>query len=236
MTRTAAALLLALALPARALTLYTEDYPPFNMMEAGVVSGISTLVLREGLHRAGLGAHFELLPWTRALSLARTREDSCVYSAVRTPDREGDFKWIGPLVEDHIALFARADSPIKLARIADARAYRVGGYQSDAYGDYVERQGVTLERAPADLHNLPKLRAGRIDLWVAGAISGRYRARRDGYANEIREVVRGGDPRSTQMWLACNLRLDDEVFRRLDEGVRAAIAEGVVAIYTSRYQ
>ena len=67
-----------------------------------------------------------------------------------------------------IGLFARNDNPLKLTSIAQARSYRVGSYIGDAYGDYVERQGVPLDRTPSDANNLPKLMSGHIDLWVAG--------------------------------------------------------------------
>jgi polar amino acid transport system substrate-binding protein len=221
---------------AQPLALVTEDYPPFNMLEGSEVGGISTMIIREATRRAHIPAQFTLLPWSRALRLATIRSDTCIYSAVRTPEREAHFKWIGPLVDDKIALFARSDSDIRLNTMADAKAYRVGGYVADAYADYVVRQGVPVERAPADANNLPKLMVGHIDLWVAGSISGAYRARVGGYAGRIRQVVAAGDPADTQMWLACNPGVDAATFKRLNEAVHDVLEDGGAAAYAARYR
>ncbi|PHV09590.1 substrate-binding periplasmic protein [Chitinimonas sp. BJB300] len=122
---------------AHALTLTTEDYPPFNMFEQKKVVGISTDIVQEAAKRAGVPVTIQLLPWERALSMAKSDADTCVYSAVRTAEREKLFKWIGPLTTDEISLFALTDSPIKLSSIADAKKYKVGAYNGDAYGDYL---------------------------------------------------------------------------------------------------
>lgn len=229
-------LLAILSRPACALTLVTEDYPPFNMVEANQVGGVSTLMLREALKRTNLTAKFDLFPWARALALAEMRPDTCVYSTVRSPDREKKFKWAGPLVDDKIGLFARTENTIKLAQVSDAKGRLVGGYVADAYADFVERQGVIVDRAPSDVQNLAKLMARHIDLWIAGAISGPYRAKREGYANQIRMVVTGGNPSDTQMWLACNPAVADDTMKRLDTAIKAIISDGTAAGFLARYR
>jgi polar amino acid transport system substrate-binding protein len=218
------------------LSFVTEDYPPFNMIEHGEVGGISSLIVRAALTRAGLEGQFQILPWTRAQMLARNQNDTCMYSAVRTPEREPNYVWIGPLVDDRIALFGRVDHPIKLSNMAEAKKYRVGSYLGDAYGDYVERQGVELDRAPADVNNLAKLMSGRIDLWVAGSISGAYRANKSGYGKQIMQVIAAGDPKDTQMWLACNPSIDTEIFRKLGDAVRLVIEDGTASAIAARYR
>jgi polar amino acid transport system substrate-binding protein len=225
-----------LATTVSALSLVTEDYPPFNMLEENQVSGIASLILRDAIKRAGIRAQFDLYPWARALALAKARKDTCVYSTVRTPEREPQFRWIGPLVEDKIGLFATVENPIRLKTIADARGYRVGGYLSDAYGDYVEHQGVAIDRSPSDTNNLPKLMAGHIDLWVAGTIAGPYRAKREGLAGRVHLVVDGGEPQDTQMWLACNPGVDDATFQKLNDAVRQVLNDGSAARYAARYR
>ncbi|WP_374347593.1 substrate-binding periplasmic protein [Chitinimonas sp.] len=218
------------------LTLLTEDYPPFNMLEQNEVGGIASHIVREGLKRAAIDGQFQLLPWARAQMQTRSQADTCMYSAVRTAEREPNYVWIGPLVDDKIALFARADWPHKLGSMAEARKYQVGSYLGDAYGDYVERQGVTLDRAPADANNLPKLMSNRIDLWVAGSISGAYRASRLGLSSRIKQVFAAGDPKDTQMWLACNLAIDPDVYRRLNTAIHSVLDDGTAAAIAARYR
>lgn len=229
---------LSLTLPAQALQFVTEDSPPFNMMEDGVVGGISSLVIREALKRSGVEGHFTMLPWARAQFLTRQHADTCMYSAVRTPDREPHFLWIGPLAEDHIALFARRDNPVKLNSLADARRYRVGSYVDDAYGNYVESQGVPLDRASGDINNLPKLMKGRIDLWVSGSMVGAFRVKRAGLGDQIRQVlvVHADNVRATQVWLACNPGIDPLVFNKLKDAVNTVLEDGSAAAFAARYR
>ena len=232
------AIVLSLSTPTWALHFVTEDSPPFNMMEKGEVSGISSLIVREAIRRGGIEGRFTMLPWARAQLLARNHADTCMYSAVRTPDRESSFLWIGPLATDQIALFARRDSPVQLGSLADARRYRVGSYVGDAYGDYVGQQGVPLDRSPADANNLPKLMAGHIDLWVAGSIVGAYRARQAGLGDQIRLalVVPTTDLKATQVWLACNPGMNTLVFGKLREAVKSVLEDGSAAAFVGRYR
>jgi polar amino acid transport system substrate-binding protein len=231
-----AALLGMSAASTQALTLTTEDYPPFNMFEQKKVVGISTDIVQEASKRAGVPVTIQLLPWERALSMAKNDKDTCVYSAVRTAEREKLFKWIGPLTTDEISLFALVDSPIKLSSIADAKKYKVGAYNGDAYGDYLEKQGVKLDRVVTDTQNLPKLVSGRIDLWVAGANSGPYKAAREGMQGKIKSVFTAGDPKDSQMYMACNPSVSDEVVKKFNDAVSAMEKDGTSAKIGTKYK
>lgn len=226
------------AMPAMAVHFVTEDSPPFSMMEGGEVGGLSSLVIRESLKRSGIPGHFTMLPWARAQLLARKQADTCMYSAVRTSDREPHFLWIGPLAVDQIALFARRDKPVVLTSLADARRYRVGSYVGDAYGDYIARQGVTLDRAPTDGNNLPKLLSGHIDLWVAGSMVGSFRVKQAGLDDRVSQVmvVPVSDLSATRVWLACNRGMDPAVFTKLRDAVNSVLQDGTAASIAARYR
>lgn len=232
----AAGLALA-ATSAHALTFTTEDYPPFNLKGSdGKVAGISTDIVQEALKRAGLTASIQLLPWERALDMAKKQPDVCVYSAVRNAEREKLFKWVGPLVADEISLFAKGDSTISLSGPADAKKYKVGAYNGDAYGDFVEKQGIKLDRVANDAQNLPKLASGRIDLWVAGAKSGPYKALHEGSGIKIKQVLAMGDPKDSQMYLACNPGVPDDAVKKLNDAVAAIRKDGTADKIAKKYQ
>ncbi|GAB3259770.1 substrate-binding periplasmic protein [Chitinimonas naiadis] len=222
---------------AHALTFTTEDYPPFNLKGSdGKVAGISTEIVQEALKRAGLTAGIELLPWERALDMAKKQSDVCVFSAVRNAEREKLFKWVGPLVADDISLFAKADSSITLGSVADAKKYKIGAYNGDAYGDFAEKQGLKLERVPNDNQNLPKLASGRIELWVAGAKSGPYKASREGSGIKIKQLITMGDPKDSQMYLACNPSMPEETIKKLNDAVASIRKDGTADKIGKKYQ
>lgn len=104
------AVLALLSTQAMALTLTTEDYPPFNFAKDGgkTITGSSTDVMNEVLKRTGIKATIALLPWERAYKEARWMTKILgIYSTTRTEAREKLFKWVGPLVTDGHSSMAR---------------------------------------------------------------------------------------------------------------------------------
>jgi len=80
------------------LHLLTEDAPPANYSRDGGVHGLAVDLVRALSERTGDAARIDLLPWTRAYNLAQKNADTAVFSTVRTPEREGKFQWVGPLL------------------------------------------------------------------------------------------------------------------------------------------
>ena len=101
--------LIILSSPAQALTLTTEDYPPFNIVDAKSqqVSGISTEKVIEVMARAKESYTITAYPWVRAYQLAQKERDTCVFSTTRTPERVALFQWVGPLVKNNWYIFAK---------------------------------------------------------------------------------------------------------------------------------
>jgi polar amino acid transport system substrate-binding protein len=221
---------------ATSLILTTEDYPPFNIKgnSEKPISGISTDIVRELMKRAGITIDITMYPWQRALSIAASDSDSCVYSTVRTAKREASYKWVGPLTSDDWALFAPGDSKIKLQSLEDARNYRLGGYQGDAAGDFLVSHKFRVDLAESDKLNPQKLMAGRIDLWIAGVRTGPFVARREGVSN-IKPVLTFGEAKDYQMYLACNRALPDTLIARLNGLLKRMRADGTIAKILAKY-
>lgn len=174
-----AALLLAVSLPVSAapLVINTEDYPPFNYAGSqGQILGSATKVLRTALRAADIDAEFRLLPWARAYTAARLREQHCVYSTTRTAERETLFRWAGPLAVNEWAAFSLAERNIKAGSMDQLPPLRVGSFREDAVGNYVEAQGIEVLRARNERENLARLDAGLVDVIVTGKATGEFLA------------------------------------------------------------
>src|SRR3546814_13439216 len=77
----AAAIAALLALPpgpaaGEVLHLPTEQYAPFNFDQDGEIKGLGADQVREIMRRSGLAYDMELLPWSRAIGLARAGSDA----------------------------------------------------------------------------------------------------------------------------------------------------------------
>jgi len=106
----------------------TEEWPPYNYTENGVVVGPVTDAVRAILDRTGLDYTIECLPWARAYGLARHEPSVLIYSILKVADREPLFKWIrlDGLGVDMYLYRPRFRGKIKINTLDDAKGYRVG--------------------------------------------------------------------------------------------------------------
>lgn len=206
-------LLLALSQPLSAapLIINTEDYPPFNYpSEQGQIIGSATQVLHEALRAADIDAEFRLLPWARAYTAARLREQNCVYSTTRTAERETLFRWAGPLAINEWAAFSLAGQDIKASSIQELADFRVGSFREDAVGNHVAAQGIDVLRAPNERENLARLNAGLVDVIVTGKATGEFLANAKNVAlSHLFTFYRA------PLYLACHPSVSKDLIKRL---------------------
>lgn len=229
-------LLLGACLPlsATALTLTTEDYPPYNMSTDGgkTVIGLSTEIVTEAAKRATVPISIGLYPWERAYSMAQGSADTCVYSTTRTPQREKLFKWVGPLVNNDWVLYARDDIKQIPAKLEDAKNAKIAGYRGDAIAVFLKDSGYKVEETTNDSQNPEKLKAGRVDFWATGKQLGAHLAKSKGITG-IKPVLTF---KETQMSLACNLGVADATIGKLNDALAAMKKDGALDKLNRKYQ
>jgi polar amino acid transport system substrate-binding protein len=222
----------ALAQSEPRLYLTTEQAPPYSVREGERVIGIGADTVREIMGRANIDHTIELLPWKRAYTAALERNDACVFSTTRTPEREPLFKWIGPIGEADWVLMGRADRKLHLNSLEDARNYRIGTYNGDARDQYLRERGFKVDPAPNDLLNLRKLMADRIDLWAASIRRGGVALARMGYADKVVPVFVFNRIR---VYLACNRGVPDAMTARMETAYESMARDGSLERILHRY-
>lgn len=214
------------------VVLLTENFPPYNMSINGKnfaqednIDGIAVDIVREMFKRAGVKYSLTLrFPWDRIYKLALEKPGYGVFVTARLPEREHSFKWVGPIGPDDWVMLARADSPISLSSLDDARQYKVGAYKGDAIAEYLIQQKLEPVTALRDQENAKKLEKGQIDLWATGDPAGRYLARQEGVGG-LKTVLRFNQ---AELFLALNKDVPDEVVNRLQASLDQMRAEGFV--------
>lgn len=151
---------------------YTENLPPLNYLENGRPAGFSVELLQKMADESGITIDIQVMPWIRAYQTAQADRDSLLFTLVRTPERENQFFWIGPVAKRQVYLFRLAKrSDIRLNDLADAKVYRIGVVRESAATRQLVasgfRQGEQLEPGNDDFMNVRKLRHERIDLMLA---------------------------------------------------------------------
>jgi polar amino acid transport system substrate-binding protein len=221
------------------LVLLTENFPPYNMAEGGSnyakdenISGIAVELVREMFKRAEVNYSLTLrFPWERIYKTALEKPGYGVFCTARLPERENDFKWVGPLGPDDWVMLARADSTISLSSLEDAKAFRVGAYKGDAISEHLNKQGLEPISSLRDQENPQKLMKGEIDLWATGDPAGRYLAKQQGISG-LKNVLRFD---SAQLYLALNKATPDALVQKLQAALDSMRADGFADAVEKRY-
>ncbi len=108
-------------LPSGGLRLLTEDFPPVNFQQDGVVKGLSVEVVQEIQRRLGQQDEILLMPWSRAFREVQGPGKTALFAMARTPAREKQFKWVGPIVTFYSSLYAPARGGLRLHSMEDAK-------------------------------------------------------------------------------------------------------------------
>ncbi|HUL91938.1 MAG TPA: transporter substrate-binding domain-containing protein [Burkholderiales bacterium] len=237
-TRTFAFLIgLTLAAPAvHALTLVTEENPPFNYTEQGKVVGMSTEIVVELGKLSGVSLQIQSMPWEQAYLAAQRDKETCIYSTVRLENRERLFTWIGPIATNQWVLIGKSDFA-GVKTVEDARKFRVGVVARDAKIEFLMSKGVTdLREVSEDRLNPPRLVLGRddpnrIDLWATSA----YGARQTAARAKVKDLKMVLNLTKIPLYLACGRNTSPETVRALGQAFDRASKDGTLKRITGKY-
>jgi polar amino acid transport system substrate-binding protein len=228
---------LAAAPAGHALTLLTEENPPFNYTEGGKVAGLSTEIVLELGRRSGIALEIKSLPWEKAYVSTQADKETCLYSTVRLDNRERLFHWIGPIATNRWVLIGKSDFAGTVKAVEDAKRYRVGVVAKDAKVEFLMSKGVTdLREVSDDSMNPPRLvlnrdDPNRIDLWATSAYGARSTAARVNVRN-LKVIL---PLRAVPLYLACGRNTSKETVQALTRAFEQVRKDGTLKRITDRY-
>jgi len=212
------------------VVLLTENFPPFNMAANNKnfareqnIQGISADIVREMFKRAGIRYSLTLrFPWDRIYKQTMDTPDHGLFSTSMSEARRPLFKWVGPIAQYESVLVGLKGSSPQLDNLEQARAYRIGAYQSAAVSQHLERLGFKPLNALRDQENIRKLQRGQIDLWATSDPVWRHYAKEQGVSGLHTAL----SFHSSQLYLALNKDTPDEVVERLQAALEQMRGEG----------
>lgn len=152
-------------LRAETLTLATEPYPPFVVVEGDKITGGGVTIIDLIMRDTGQDYRIEVMPWARALMLAQREPMRCAFATARTPERQDLFKWVMPLLIVKSYLVTAAGSGVKATTLDEAKRYIVGAQLNDNRHRTLMRLGFPRIDPTSDINlSLRKLANHRIDL------------------------------------------------------------------------
>lgn len=212
----------------------TEEYPPFNYTENGQITGLATEVVLELAKKVGHPTNIEVKPWARAYAQIQKQDGLILYSMTRTEARESLFKWVGPVASNKWVFFTKKGSGITVDSLEGAKAIgKIGTYKDDAAEAFLKEQGfANLDSVVNDDLNVPKLMAGRIDLWIVGELQGIYKAKLQGVSDQLEKVM---DVKDTQLYIAFSKNTPDEVIAKWQAALDELKASGSYDAMVKKY-
>lgn len=224
--------------PAQALTLLSEENPPFNYTANGKLTGLVTELVMETAKRANVPYTIEVLPWNRAYMRAQAEKDTCLFATARLDSREKLFNWVGPFANNLWAVYGRGNFAGSVRSLIDLKPYLIGGVVNDAKVEYLKENGVTnIKQVIDDRMNPPRLLLSaedpdHIDLWVTG-----YYGERDvAKAAKVTDIKLVFIVREIPLYLACSPQTSPKVVKALSESVEKMRAEGLLAEVAANYE
>lgn len=207
----------------REISFYTEEYPPGNYLDDGVITGHSVEILLEASALIGEPVNRDqvtLQAWPASYSTVLTQKNTILFSTNRSEHRENLFKWVGPIVDVKLVVLARKDANITVGTPLDMAKYKVGVVKDGIGEQMLLNLGIPRQSMQESTHAtalLEKLMKNRIDLLVYGERGASWWSKQVGIDPNLFETIYVLDQGS--IYYAVNKDTDDSVVNKLQNGL-----------------
>ncbi|EGA71155.1 amino acid ABC transporter periplasmic protein [Vibrio sinaloensis DSM 21326] len=225
------------------LNLYTQEFPPLQVQidhrpEGYVVKFVEAIVEQaaKSLPMEIEAVHF--VPWKRAIRITQRDENSLFFSISRTPEREGQYHWIGEVSPYEVGLYRYKDGPdvlpIDLDELVD---FRFATQAESSFEELLLKLGMT-NRIPVEQGKdvIRLLRADRVDFAPLVTASYYYRMEQYGFdPNNFVEVMKVRQL-CKELWLVTGKKTSPQVVKALKESFLLLREQGLREQLISQYQ
>ena len=151
------------------IKLTTGEYYPF-MAENLKYKGIASRIVTEAFKLCGYEVSIKTLPWKRAYAEAKIGKNyQGTYVWFKNSDREKDFYFSDPVVEERQFFFHLKSYPFTWSTIDDLKNVNIGGIFGFSYGkkfdDAVKSGKIHVERTTESIQCLKMLHKGNIQIF-----------------------------------------------------------------------
>ena len=158
------------------LNLYTEQFPPFNYVSEGELTGINLDIVKLACERSNITCHLTSLPWNRAYANALKFDNSGVFSTSRAEQREANFLWVGPLVYGRACFYKLSSrEDIQIADLQSVKQYSLGIPHEDILQKILESLGLEKNKhfiTFTEKHEDTRMFAiGKLDLIIGSSLT-----------------------------------------------------------------
>lgn len=220
------------------LTIYTEQFPPYNYLHENQITGINVELTRALCKQVGIDCYFEIYPWNRAYKKALNTQNSGLISTSRHPEREMFFKWVGPIISSsqRACLYKlRTRTDIGDMTKSNLQQYTVAINRNDIYHRILTQWGLTDSKNflfYANKHDgIDAFKRKKIDLLLGSPITlGATLQQSNIEVDDIVPVFHVQDPMLKGNFLALNRSVTDDLAIALDNALASFDTKSLEAL------
>ncbi|ESP90630.1 substrate-binding periplasmic protein [Pseudoalteromonas luteoviolacea] len=207
------------------ITLYTEEFPPYNFSQQNEIKGINTEVVMEACRVSGIDCELVLLPWARAMKNTKLNKNSGLFSTSRTPAREDKFKWVGPLVYSVTCFYKlKENKDLIIHSTDDLKHFTIGLMRLDIYqlvfDDLQLKEGIHYLTFAEKHQEMELFKKGKLDLIIGSSVTLGAQLKKAGLTFSDVEPVFVLEHRSLKgNYLAMNKNIDDVIVKKLQRSI-----------------
>ncbi len=220
------------------------EWPPYSG-EALREQGASVAVARAAFAVMGYQLDVHFYPWARAVGLAKKRSSPYhgYFPEYYSSEIEQEFLFSDPIGSGPLGFAERAVKPIFWRNLTDLEPLKIGvvrGYVNTKVLDERIAQGrIKAEPVVADVDNLKKLAAGRLDLAVIDHYVFRYLIKHDPTLSDIAPMLAlNAKPLELKKLFLCfkNTEEGKELLAIFNEGLKRVDVQAIMREYMSAYE
>lgn len=167
-----------------------QDYPPWNWLKEGEITGVCADITRKVFERLGHKVNLSYVgPWKRCQMMVETGEVDVNICSFMNSEREAYSQFAKvPMGDNPIAVFVKKGYEFPFDKWSDLAGKRSGiviGVSTGLEFDTFLSKQTSLEEASGPLSNLRKLSSDRLDFVPLGLEAGRLQAQLYGFEHTI---------------------------------------------------
>jgi len=150
------------------LVFNTQDFPPFSYMKNNHVRGPGAEIIRLVCKEMGIRCSFNLLPWRRAVRMAKAGKANGLFVIGWNKPRTEWLYFSHPILTTEYGIFVHKNNKLKFKTIKNLGGYTVGVFGPSNTSNSLKKiaeqvKNMRIDMTPDDIAPFKKLNLGRID-------------------------------------------------------------------------
>lgn len=198
----------------------TEDYPPYNYIENGHITGVTIdklLAMFEYMNIEFSRDDIDIYPWPRAYRYLEDKQKRCLFSMTYTEERAKQFQFVGPIVMNRVSLIALDDGRYEQL---PTEQLKIGVVRDDIGHILLREQGMSDDHfvfLNTGFEMVKMLSLQRVDVIAYGESIARFQFQRAGINTSKYHVVKV--LKESYLGFACNKTVDKSLIEAMQHAL-----------------